>query len=516
MASIIPETSTANNIRKIIAASSAGSLIAWYDFYLFGSLATVIATQFFPGSNPAAALLATLATFATGFVMRPLGALIFGRSGDRIGRKYTFSLTLTIMGLSTFAIGLVPGYDHIGFAAPLIILLLRLLQGLAAGGEYGGAVTYVAEHSPTNRRGFFTSWIQATASLGLLISLGAILITRYALDSDHTSSIEKFNDWGWRIPFLLSILLVAISAYIRSKLPESPLFSRLQSERKLSVNPLKESFTRKANLKIVLLTLFGATMGQGVVFYTGQFYAQAFLEKTCGIDFDQSKTTLMIAIALGTPFFLIFGGWSDRIGRKWLILGGMLLAILTWLFLFRQLLTISGTDGRTELTDRKEIRSTVAFIGKSRDMARTTATYSYYADGMQVVATKQDTVFAGGRISANPETTVSRTLNPGDYWKTAAILFVMVLSVAMVSGPIAALLVELFPTRIRYTSLSLPYQVGSGIFGGLTPFIAVLLTTICTGNKLAGLWYPVGVTAACFVIGALFIPNSHRTFAHVN
>ena len=463
MASTKPAISPANHIRTIITASSAGSLIEWYDLYLFASLAPVIAPHFFPNSNPTTALLYTLATFAAGFIARPFGALIFGRLGDLAGRKYTFSLTLTIMGASTFAIGIIPGYATIGIAAPLIVLLLRILQGLALGGEYGGAATFVAEHSPANRQGYFTAWIQAMAPLGLLISLGAILVTRYALDPDHTASIEKFNAWGWRIPFLLSIILVAISMYIRLKLQESPLFSDLKSQGKLSAAPLKESFSHKTNLGRMLLALLGATMGQGVVFYTATFYAQSFLEKTCHIDFDQSRTTLMIAIALAAPFFLIFGSWSDRIGRKYIMLGGMLLAILTCTFLFGQLLTISGTKGRTELTDQQEIRSTVAFIGKSRDLARSTSTYAHYADGTQVVATRQDTVFAGGRTSINPKTTLSMTLNTADYWKIVAILFVMILFVSMVCGPIGAFLVGLFPTRIRYTSLSLPWQVGNGI-----------------------------------------------------
>jgi MFS family permease len=509
MSSSTPVTTVpAKDIRKIIAASSVGTLIEWYDFYIFGSLATVIAGQFFPKSNPTAALLSTLATFAAGFIVRPFGALVFGRLGDLIGRKYTFLLTLVIMGGSTFAIGLVPGYATIGFAAPLIVLLLRLLQGLALGGEYGGAATYVAENSPAHRRGYFTSWIQATATVGLLISLGVILITRYALDADHAISIEKFNAWGWRIPFLLSIVLVAISVYIRLKMQESPLFSRLKTEGRLSKNPLTESFGRKANLKIVLLALFGATMGQGVVFYTGQFYAESFLENVCKIDFDQSKTTLLIAIALATPFFILFGGWSDRIGRKWIMLTGMLLAILTYPFLFGQLLTISGTQGRTELTGQKEIRTSAAFINKTRNMIQTSATLTYYEDGMVVTETQKDTIYASGKTGGKPVTTVSKSLNTADYWKMTAILFVMVFYVTMVYGPIAAFLVELFPTRIRYTSMSLPYHIGNGIFGGMTPFIATLLTTINTGNKLVGLWYPIGVAAICLVIGAIYIPGS--------
>jgi MFS family permease len=501
------------DIRKIIAASSVGTLIEWYDFYIFGSLATIIAGQFFPKSNPTAALLSTLATFAAGFIVRPFGALVFGRLGDLIGRKYTFLLTLIIMGLSTFCIGLVPGYDRIGFAAPLIVLMLRLLQGLALGGEYGGAATYVAEHSPAHRRGYYTSWIQTTATVGLFVSLGVILVTRRALDADASLSIEKFNAWGWRIPFLISILLVAISVYIRLKMQESPLFQRLKTEGRLSVNPLKESFGRKANLKVVLLALFGAAMGQGVVFYTGQFYAQSFLENVVHIDFDQSKTMLLLAILFATPFFIVFGGWSDRIGRKWIMIIGMLLAALTYPFLFRQLLTIPATEGRTELVDQKEIRTTVAFIGKTKDMVRTSSTLMHYDGGLLVTKTEKDTVYASGKTSLRPLSTTTRTLGTTDYWKMVGILFLMVFYVTMAYGPIAAFLVELFPTRIRYTSMSLPYHIGNGVFGGMTPFIATLLTTIYTGDKLVGLWYPIGVSVICIIIGAIYIPSKLQNAA---
>lgn len=321
-------------IWKVITASSLGTLIEWYDFYIFGSLATVIAGQFFPKTNPTAALLSTLATFAAGFVVRPFGALVFGRLGDIVGRKYTFLLTLILMGGSTFAIGLIPSYESIGFLAPILVLLLRLLQGLALGGEYGGAATYVAEHAPEGHRGFFTSWIQTTATLGLFVSLGVILLTRHYLHEDKQESIARFNAWGWRIPFLLSIVLVIVSIYIRLKMQESPLFSKLKQEGKTASNPLKESFGHKRNLKMVLLALFGATMGQGVVWYTGQFYAQSFLENACKVDFDQSRTILIWAILLATPFFVLFGHWSDKIGRKWIMLAGMFLAVTTYHFLF--------------------------------------------------------------------------------------------------------------------------------------------------------------------------------------
>jgi MFS family permease len=497
----------AKRIRKVITASSVGTLIEWYDFYIFGSLATVIASQFFPKGNPTAALLSTLATFAAGFIVRPFGALVFGRLGDLVGRKYTFLLTLVIMGGSTFAIGLVPKYETIGFAAPLIVLLLRLLQGLALGGEYGGAATYVAEHSPAGRRGYYTSWIQTTATVGLLVSLGVILLTRHLLDADLARSIEKFNDWGWRIPFLLSIVLVVISIYIRLKMSESPLFNKLKTEGKIAVNPLKESFGHKANLKMVLLALFGAAMGQGVVFYTGQFYAQSFLENVCNIDFDQSKTIMILAIVLATPFFLLFGGWSDKIGRKWIMLTGMALAVVSYPLLFRQLLTISDATQRTELVEQKEIKSSVAFIGKTGNLIRTATTLTRYEGGLTLAATKRDTLYANGHSSLKPELKTAKTLGTPDYLKMVGLIFIMILYVTMVYGPIAAFLVELFPTRIRYTSMSLPYHIGNGVFGGLTPFIATLLTTLNSGNKLVGLWYPILVAGICFVIGALYIPG---------
>jgi len=494
-------------IRKVILASSVGTLIEWYDFYIFGSLATVIASQFFPKTNPTAALLSTLATFAAGFIVRPFGALVFGRLGDLIGRKYTFLLTLIIMGGSTFAIGLVPGYDKVGFAAPIIVLLLRLLQGLALGGEYGGAATYVAEHSPANRRGYFTSWIQTTATLGLFLSLGVILITRHSLDADRTLSIAKFNDWGWRIPFLVSILLVGISVYIRLKMKESPLFTKIKSEGKISKNPLKESFVHKPNLKMVLLALFGATMGQGVVWYTGQFYAQSFIENTCKVDFEQSRTILIWAILFATPFFVVFGGWSDKVGRKWIMLAGMLLAVISYRPLFGKLISISDTKNKTELTDKKEIKTTRKVLSNGNDTLRSVAVKTYYDDGMAVTETKTDTIYAQGNKSIKPDIKISKNLGTGDYWKMILIVFAMILYVTMVYGPIAAFLVELFPTRIRYTSMSLPYHIGNGVFGGLTPFIATLLTTIYTNDKLVGLFYPIIVATICLVIGLLYVNN---------
>lgn len=496
------------SIRSVILASSVGTLIEWYDFYIFGMLATIISDQFFPKGNPTAALLSTLAIFAAGFIIRPFGALVFGRLGDLIGRKYTFLLTLIIMGGSTFAIGLVPSYNSIGIAAPLIVLFLRLMQGLALGGEYGGAATYVAEHAPADRRGYYTSWIQTTATLGLFLSLGIILITRHSLNTDRAKSIAEFSEWGWRIPFLVSILLVAVSIYIRLKMKESPLFSKLKSEGKTSVNPLKESFARKGNLKMVLLALFGATMGQGVVWYTGQFYAQSFIENVCKIDFEQSRTILIWAILFGTPFFVMFGRWSDKVGRKWIMLTGMFLAIITYRPLFNQLLSISDTDSKKEFITRKEINTKLIPIPNTGNSLRTVTSTRHFDEGVKLIEVKTDTLYAeAGKLTLKPNIKISKLLNGENYRRMVIIVFIMVLYVTMVYGPIAAFLVELFPTKIRYTSMSLPYHIGNGVFGGLTPFIATLLTTIYTADKLVGLYYPIIIAGVCLIIGALYISN---------
>jgi MFS family permease len=495
-------------IWKVIGASSLGTLIEWYDFYIFGSLATVIASQFFPKTNPTAALLSTLATFAAGFIVRPFGALVFGRLGDMIGRKYTFLLTLVLMGGATFGIGLVPSYEQIGFAAPIIVLLLRLLQGLALGGEYGGAATYVAEHAPANKRGYFTSWIQTTATLGLFVSLGVILLTRHSLDADAAKSIAKFNDWGWRIPFLVSILLVGVSIYIRLKMSESPLYAKLKSEGKTSTNPLKESFAHKGNLKMVLLALFGATMGQGVIWYTGQFYAQSFLENVCKLDFDQSRTLLIWAIVFATPFFVVFGSLSDKIGRKWIMIVGMLAGILLYRPIFStfkkdtnvkewiaQGVTVLKQDSSTTTNDQQQTLAVTTTIYQTNEQAKFTEI-------------KTDTLLANNiRVADSKPVYTGVTLNSEKYIKFIALVFLLILFVTMVYGPIAAFLVELFPTKIRYTSMSLPYHIGNGVFGGLTPFIATLLTTIYTNDALVGLWYPIIVAAVCMVIGALYISN---------
>lgn len=503
-------------IWKVIGASSVGTLIEWYDFYIFGSLATVIANQFFPKTNPTAALLSTLATFAAGFIIRPFGALVFGRLGDIVGRKYTFLLTLILMGGSTFAIGLIPSYESIGFAAPILVLLLRLLQGLALGGEYGGAATYVAEHAPANKRGFYTSWIQTTATLGLFVSLGVILITRHSLDSDLQTSIAKFNDWGWRVPFLVSILLVIVSIYIRLKMNESPLFSKLKAEGKTSVNPLKESFVHKANLKMVLLALFGATMGQGVVWYTGQFYAQSFIENVCKIDFDQSRTILIWAILFATPFFVLFGWLSDKIGRKWIMMIGMLAGVLFYKPIFNTFLVDSTLDsGGEKLTNSSNVLITKSKLNDKGDSILITTETGYFGWGknfaghFEYSTQRIDTLFSGTSklTTRSNESHINKKLGTRLYVKFIFLVFLLILFVTMVYGPIAAFLVELFPTKIRYTSMSLPYHIGNGVFGGLTPFIATLLTTIYVDDKLSGLMYPILIAAVCLVIGVLYVSN---------
>lgn len=500
-------TATGNPIRKVIFASSVGTLIEWYDFYIFGSLAPIIAAQFFPKGNPTAALLSTLATFAAGFIVRPFGALVFGRLGDKVGRKYTFLLTLVLMGGSTFAIGLVPGYETIGFAAPLIVLLLRLIQGLALGGEYGGAATYVAEHSPTDKRGFYTSWIQTTATLGLLLSLGVILITRKSLAADEAESIRAFENWGWRIPFWVSIVLVGMSIYIRMKMHESPLFSKLKAEGKTSVNPIKESLMKRANLKMVLLALFGATMGQGVVWYTGQFYAQTFLENVCKIDFEQTRTILIWAIVFATPLFILFGGWSDKIGRKWIIMAGLLLAVVSYRPIYQQMLELTKTEGVVMDEARTKIERVIApAVGKEYSLQSTT-TYHYFQNGVTEKLVGTDTLYNNGNEKVQQQQKLSRIVPDNIYWSLVALIFVQIVFVTMVYGPIAAFLVEIFPTKIRYTSMSLPYHLGNGVFGGMTPFIAVLLGTIYANDVLIGLWYPIAVAAVCLVIGTIYLSN---------
>lgn len=494
-------------IRKVIFASSVGTLIEWYDFYIFGSLAPIIATQFFPKTNPTAALLSTLATFAAGFIVRPFGALVFGRLGDKVGRKYTFLLTLVLMGGSTFAIGLIPGYDTIGFLAPMLVLLLRLIQGLALGGEYGGAATYVAEHSPENRRGYFTSWIQTTATLGLLLSLGIILITRKSMSADPADSIRAFEDWGWRIPFWFSVILVGMSIYIRLKMHESPMFSKLKADGKLSINPIKESLTKRANLKMVLLALFGATMGQGVVWYTGQFYAQTFMENTIKIDFEQTRTILICAIVVATPLFIFFGNLSDKIGRKWIIMVGLLSAVLLYRPIYQQMINISSVaESQVDNSKTHIDRVLKPNAGKGYGLQSTTA-FTVYENGITEKKVHVDTVYSSGVEKPQLMDKTSKELPRDRYWMMVGLIFLQILFVTMSYGPIAAFLVEMFPTKIRYTSMSLPYHLGNGVFGGLTPFIAVLLGTMYTGDLLVGLWYPIIVAGFCLLIGTIYLSN---------
>lgn len=551
-----------SKISLVIGASSVGTLIEWYDFYIFGMLATIISKQFFPSDAGTSALLSTLAIFAAGFIVRPFGALVFGRLGDLIGRKYTFLLTLVLMGGSTFAIGLVPGFATIGWAAPILVLVLRLLQGLALGGEYGGAATYVAEHAPANRRGFWTSWIQTTATLGLFLALGVIILIR------SNQGVESFSaEWGgWRYPFWMSIILVVVSILIRMKMSESPMFTKLKSEGKISTNPLKESFGHKANFKMVLLALFGAVMGQGVIWYTGQFYAQSFIETVCKVEFVQSRNLMLWAILFATPFFVVFGYLSDRIGRKWIMMFGMLAGILTYRPIYQYFLDATNAKNRTEKIDLTHTVATekLAMV----DTKEGTKLYvvqkidTVYTDGAKFSYTKTDTLHLAGIIqdastgsiyytqpnamdatkldtivvklkptkgamldasktqevkitaaSLKPSIVIEKTLDHTTYWNLIWLVFVQILYVTMVYGPIAAFLVELFPTKIRYTSMSLPYHIGNGVFGGLVPFLGTLIVEFTktadnpSGDPLAGLWYPIGVASICLFIGVIYLTN---------
>jgi len=494
-----------SSIFKVIGASSLGTLIEWYDFYIFGSLATIIGAQLFPADAGASALINTLAIFAAGFIVRPFGALVFGRLGDLIGRKYTFLLTLVLMGGSTFLIGLIPSYSSIGYAAPILVLILRLIQGLALGGEYGGAATYVAEHAPAHKRGFFTSWIQTTATGGLFLSLGIIVLTKNIIGA------EGFADWGWRVPFLLSILLVGVSIYIRMKMHESPMFTKLKTEGNISKNPLKESFSHKANFKMVLLALFGATMGQGVIWYTGQFYAQSFIENTCKVDFNDSRYILLWGIAFATPFFVIFGSWSDKVGRKWIMLTGMLLGIIFYRPIYQ--IFLDDTDfSRVTQQDIKEVSGPVVskrLIEGTRDSLISASFMVSLRDGASFTKVQSHTQYedASKPAIAHPDSFSDKKLSTPVFWKFVALIFFQILLVTMVYGPIAAFLVELFPTKIRYTSMSLPYHVGNGVFGGLVPFIATLIASFSGSTPLSGLWYPIGIAALSFVIGAVYLSN---------
>jgi MFS family permease len=515
--------------RRVIFASSLGTVFEWYDFYIYAVLAPFFAGLFFPPGNATTALLNAFVTYAAGFLVRPFGALVFGRIGDLVGRKYTFLVTITVMGLSTFLVGLLPTYNSIGMLAPTLLVLLRLAQGLALGGEYGGAATYVAEHAPENKRGAHTAWIQTTATVGLFVALIVIFLCRGAMTQDD------FKSWGWRIPFIISIILLVISIYIRLKLNESPLFRRMKEEGKGSKAPLSESFGQWSNLKIVILALLGATAGQGVVWYTGQFYALFFLQTTLKVPFETVYGLIAFSLVLGTPFFIVFGRLSDRIGRKWIMLLGCLLGVLTYFPLYRGMthfanpalekfnatstITLTATDCqlhifafpwthysecdkvRNLLTQRSlnyahvEAAPGAAPVLKVNDTEITGITEPKLKDALAAAGYPAKFDFAGFNWNGS---------RSGDWWSILFILFIQVIYVTMVYGPIAAFLVELFPTRIRYTSMSLPYHIGNGWFGGMLPLTATALVA-ANGDIYYGLWYPIIVAAMTFVIGSLFV-----------
>ena len=534
--------------KRVIFASSLGTVFEWYDFYLYGSLAGIIAKQFFAGVNETAAFVFALLAFAAGFAVRPFGAIMFGRLGDMIGRKYTFLITILLMGVSTFIVGLLPSYASIGIAAPIILISLRLIQGLALGGEYGGAATYVAEHAPMGKRGYFTSYIQTTATLGLFLSLLVILGCRTALG-------PEFDEWGWRIPFLLSIVLLGISVWIRLQLNESPVFLKMKEEGKGSRAPLTESFLRWGNLKIVLIAGFGGTIGQAVVWYTGQFYALFFLLQTLKVDLTTANLLIAASLALGTPFFLIFGALSDKIGRKPIIMAGCLIAALTYFPLFKAMTHYANPD--LEAAQTKSPVTVVADpascsfqfnpvgtakftsscdIAKSF-LARNSVNYSNQAAPAGSVAKikigdKEIAGFEGTGIPGDQFKAKSAEFNKAatdgiraagypskadpakiNYVMVTLILFILVLYVTMVYGPIAAWLVELFPARIRYTSMSLPYHIGNGWFGGFLPTVAFAMVA-ATGDIYYGLWYPIGFALMTFVIGMIWMPETKDREIH--
>ncbi|MGI6244948.1 MAG: MFS transporter [Pseudochelatococcus sp.] len=531
--------------RKVIIASSLGTVFEWYDFYLYGSLSAIIAAQFFSGVNPTAGFIFALLAFAAGFAVRPFGSLFFGRLGDLVGRKYTFLITIIIMGLSTFIVGLLPSYTSIGIAAPVILIVLRLLQGLALGGEYGGAATYVAEHAPRGRRGFYTSFIQTTATMGLFLSLLVILGVRTWLGE------EAFAAWGWRIPFLISIVLLAISVWIRTQLEESPSFKKMKSEGTGSKAPLSEAFGTWRNAKIGLYALFGSTAGQAVVWYTGQFYALFFLTQTLKVDSATANIQIAIALLFATPFFVVFGWLSDKVGRKPIILGGCLLAAVLYFPLFNaltraanpDLAAAQATSPVTVLADPRECSFQFNPVGTAQFtsscdiaksfLARNSVNYENVAAPTGTIASIRvgERTFASFDTRAlSAEERTARTAqfqaeltaaireagypakadpNRMNYPLTVAILFVLVLLVTMVYGPIAAQLVELFPTRIRYSGMSLPYHIGNGWFGGFLP-PTIFAMVAATGNIYYGLWYPIAIALMTLVIGLLFVPETYK------
>ena len=572
--------------KNVIFASSLGTVFEWYDFYLYGSLAAIIAKQFFSGLDEGSAFIFALLAFAAGFIVRPFGALVFGRLGDMIGRKYTFLVTILIMGLSTFIVGILPNYATIGVAAPVILIALRMLQGLALGGEYGGAATYVAEHSPQGKRGAYTSWIQTTATLGLFLSLMVILGTRTMIGE------AAFADWGWRVPFIVSILLLAVSVYIRLSMNESPAFAKMKAEGKTSKAPLSESFGEWKNLKIVILALIGLTAGQAVVWYSGQFYALFFLTQALKVDGATANIMVAVSLIIGTPFFIVFGAWSDKIGRKPIIMAGCLLAVVTYFPVFTALTKAANPDlaaaqaankvtvtaDPTECSFQFNPTGTVKFtsscdIAKQRlagasvsyeniqAPAGTPATIKVGETLVKVKYTPEDVSEAKAKAEAklvevtaaqpqdpkameaakkavadvSNEKTAGTTLlgnNLGAALKAAgypakadmakfdkvgvvAILTYLVILVTMVYGPIAAMLVEMFPTRIRYTSMSLPYHIGNGWFGGLLPTTAFAIVAQ-TGNMYNGLWYPIIVAGMTFVVGMLFVKETKDVDIYAN
>lgn len=478
---------------KVIGASAVGTMIEWYDFYIFGSLAAIIAPLFYPPGNDTFAYIAYLATFAVGFVVRPFGALFFGRIGDLVGRKYAFLVTLLIMGGATAVIGVLPTFEQIGYAAPITLLVIRVLQGLALGGEYGGAAVYVAEHVPDARRGFYTSFIQITATLGLFLSLAVILIVQNTMSADQFAGKAEGLS-GWRIPFLISIVLVLVSLYIRLRMQESPIFQHIKAGGMTSANPLVEAFTKWENLKRVLISLFGATAGQGVVWYTGQFYALFYLQSILNVNATSANYIVAIALLLGMPFFVVFGALSDRFGRKWIMLAGCLLALATYIPIYQTMQSVAGSNVVTAASQKDPVTGAIKLTPQTRDES-----------GELVTASK-----------VLPYTSIGDLLSNRAAWMLILLVFVQVMWVTMVYGPIAAYLVEAFPAKIRYTALSLPYHIGNGVFGGLLPLIG-LSVIAQTGNIYAGLYYPMVIAAITFIVGAVFLKETHghRIWAEV-
>lgn len=497
-----PARTSGKRLIPIITASSVGTLIEWYDFFIFGSLATIISTEFFPKENPVAAFLATLATFSAGLVVRPLGALVFGKMGDMIGRKYTFMITLVLMGGSTIAIGLVPGYESIGFVAPLIVLILRLLQGLAIGGEYGGAATYVAEQSPVKQRGFWTSWIQASTGIALVLSISVILIFK------NLMSQSSWESWGWRLPFLVSVFLVAVSVYMRRKMAESPLFAKAKAEGKTSPNPLRESFGNKENLKIVLLAFLGLAVGGGVIGWVG-FYAQSFMLRTMLIDYGQANAIMIIGILLGIPFFLFFGWLSDKIGRKYILLIGMLLGVIGFRPIFSGMYQVTNLQHKIENKAAIRIDANIESLQGGGTIVSTT-TRHFYNDGSILKEVKKDIT---GSSTRKIDLQKTITLSNAGKWKLILFVFLLEFIFTVSYGPLAAFMVEMFPLKIRYTSLSLPYHFGYGIFGGMAPYFATYLAEKSSeANKpdyyLAGLTYPIVLMSISIIIGLIYLKEN--------